>query len=258
MRRRSRLLLFAISALVLLPLFAWSMCDLPQFGYYRGPYGDLLNSITVYERHTTNVVTAVNFDFRAVDTLGEESILFMAVIGVALLLRRTAGEDRDRDDSSKENEESDAPPPSDAVKVATMGLVGPLVVFGLYIVLHGQVTPGGGFQGGVILATAPLLVYLAGDLQTFKKITSHAAVEFGEALGIGAFAGVGFLGLFIANAFLRNVWPLGTTGSVISSGTILALNLCSALAVSGGFVSAIYSFLEQTLEMRMEGDKGHR
>ena len=250
MKRSIRYMLFVPSAVVLFALFAWGMRDLVPFGHYRGPYGDVLNRVAVYERHTTDVVTAVNFDYRAVDTMGEESILFMSVLGVALLLRQQKQESKD-DRSRDEAEKRDVPQPSDAIKTATMGLVGPLVVFGLYIVLHGQISPGGGFQGGVILATAPLLVYLAGDLKTFKGITSHSLVELGEALGIAGFVGVGFLGMARGGIFLRNVLPLGEAGSLLSSGTILLLNICSGLAVGGGFVVAIYSFLQQTLEMRI-------
>jgi multicomponent Na+:H+ antiporter subunit B len=76
----------------------------------------------------------------------------------------------------------------------------------------------------------------------------------GEALGIAGYVGVGLLGMEVGGSFLRNVLPLGQTGSVLSSGTILLLNLCSGLAVAGGFVIAIYSFLQQTLEMRIRGE----
>jgi multicomponent Na+:H+ antiporter subunit B len=256
MNRRHRYLLFVPSALLLFGLFAWSMRGLVPFGNFHGTYGDLLNRVAVYERHATNVVAAVNFDYRAVDTMGEESILFMAVLGVALLLRLQKDEsEEDGQEERGEGEQRDVPQPSDAIKTATMGLVGPLVVYGFYVILHGQITPGGGFQGGVILATAPLLVYLAGDLKTFKRITSHFLVELGEALGIAGFLGAGFLGLGIDGIFLQNVLPLGKTGSVLSSGMIQLLNICSAMAVSGGFIVAIYTFLEQTLEIRMRGGK---
>jgi multicomponent Na+:H+ antiporter subunit B len=251
-----RLVVFAPSAVLLFGLFVWAMHDMVPFGHFHGAYGELLNRTSVYERHTTNVVTAVNFDYRAVDTLGEESILFMAVLGVAMLLRRSKQESKsDKQESRDESQRRSVPQPSDAVKTATMGLVGPMVVFGLYVVLHGQVTPGGGFQGGVILATAPLLVYLAGDFKSFKRIAAHGLLELAEALGIVGFVGVGLLGLIIGGCFLRNVLPLGTTASVLSSGTILALNICSALAVCGGFVVAIHAFLQQTLEMRMHGER---
>lgn len=252
MKSRRRLLLFVPSALLLLALFVWADRDLVPFGHYRGPYGDVVNSLTVFERHSTNAVSTVNFDVRGLDTMGEETILFMSVLGVAMLLRRQKEESKD-DESRDESESRDVPQPSDAIKTATMGLIGPLVVYGLYVVLHGQVTPGGGFQGGVILATAPLLAYLAEDLKTFKRITSHMLVEVAEAGGIAGYVGFGFLGLVTGGVFLRNVLPLGETGSVLSSGMILGLNICSALAVAGGFVSVIYAFLEQTLEMRMRG-----
>ena len=55
-------------------LLLWAITGLPGFGKYPGPYGDLINSVAVVERHVTNVVTAVNFDYRALDTLGEEYI----------------------------------------------------------------------------------------------------------------------------------------------------------------------------------------
>jgi len=256
MNRTRRHALFFASAVLLFALLAWAMHDLPPFGHYRGPYGDVINSTTVYERHITDAITAVNFDFRGFDTLGEEGILFMSVIGVTTLLRRQKKEKKKDDpDESDELEKHRAPEPSDAVKVITLGLVGPLVVYGLYIVTHGQITPGGGFQGGVILATAPLLVYLAGDLKTFKRITTHSMVEIAEAAGIFGFVAIGCLGLSIGAQFLANVLPLGETANFFSGGTVPLLNIATGLAVAGGFISAIYAFLEQTIEMRMEGEK---
>src|SRR3712207_8535195 len=66
------------------------------FRSYDGVYGLLLSHTAAVERHATNVVMAVTFDYRGFDTLGEEFILFAAVMGVALLLREenTATEDR--------------------------------------------------------------------------------------------------------------------------------------------------------------------
>src|SRR3954451_2333410 len=64
----------------------------PRPRHQPGPYGFVLNGVGVTERHATNLVTAVNFDYRALDTLGEEFILFMATTGVVLILRRLRGE----------------------------------------------------------------------------------------------------------------------------------------------------------------------
>jgi multicomponent Na+:H+ antiporter subunit B len=252
--RTRRHVLFFFSAVVLFGLLAWAMHDITPFGHYRGPYGDVVNATVVYERHITDAVTAVNFDYRGFDTLGEESILFFSVIGVTTLLRRQKKEKKE-DSDSDELEKVKTPEPSDALKVITIGLVGPLVTFGLYIVTHGQLTPGGGFQGGVILATAPLLVYLAGDLKTFKHVTTPMVVEVGEAIGIFSFVMIGFVGIIRGTEFMRNVLPFGQTGSVFSGGTVALLDLATGLAVAGGFISVIYAFLEQTVTRRMEDKK---
>jgi multicomponent Na+:H+ antiporter subunit B len=122
-------------------------------------------------------------------------------------------------------------------------------------VSHGQLTPGGGFQGGVILATAPLLVYLAGDFETFKRITSQTLVEAAEAAGAGGFLFIGVLGMILGGHYLQNVLPLGKTGEVNSSGTILAISLATGLEVAAGFVLLLYGFLEQTLEIRLGSGK---
>src|SRR4051812_38855545 len=162
-------------------LFLWGLRGLPRFGSYPGPYGEMLNSFAVGERKATDIVSAVNFDYRAFDTMGEEFILFISVAGAALLFHRV----EEKADSSKEESESEdrqrgrAPPPtSDATRAFGVALVGLTVLFGLYMISHGQTTPGGGFQGGVILATAPLSVYLAAEARTFQRIAPHALVEW--------------------------------------------------------------------------------
>ena len=252
MKRNGRILFFLFSVAGFFALYLWGLLGLSPFGHYPGPYGDVVNKVAVYERHATDVVTAVNFDYRGFDTLGEEFILFSSVIGVTLLLRRQKGETEDGK-GEDETPERNPPSPSDAARAFTLALIGPLVLFGLYIVSHGQLTPGGGFQGGVILATAPLLVYLAGDFETFKKITSHTLVEVAEAAGAGGYLLVGFLGMLLGGHYLQNVLPLGKTGEVNSSGTIAIISLVTGLEVAAGFVLLLYGFLEQTLEIRLKG-----
>src|SRR4051794_22110299 len=87
MTRRVRIALLTPALLWLGGLFAWAIAGLPGFGDYRGPYGYVLNRVVVPLRHTTNVVMGTTFDVRGIDTMGEEFILFAAVLGVTLLLR---------------------------------------------------------------------------------------------------------------------------------------------------------------------------
>src|SRR3954470_18511546 len=109
--------LLGAGAAGLAALFLWALAGLPRFGSYPGPYGDLLNSSAVGERKATDIVSAVNFDYRAFDTLGEEFILFVSVAGAALLLRKIEGEkDESKEDSEDEDKQAGrkVPPTSDA------------------------------------------------------------------------------------------------------------------------------------------------
>lgn len=247
MDQNTRILLFAISGTFFAVLFAWGIFGLPAVGHYRGPYGDVITAIVVPQRHITDAVTAVNFDFRGFDTLGEEFIMFVSVAGVAVLLRRhPEEEDKPPKDKAKGRQ---VPLPSDAVRFFTIGLIGPLTLFGLYIATHGQLTPGGGFQGGVVLATAPLLIYLAGDFARFKRVAPHAIVEIVEALGAGGYGIIGIAAFLAGAPFLTNVLPLGMTGDVFSGGTVLWIDLAVGMEVAGGFLVLMSVFLQEALEL---------
>ena len=99
MTRRARVAILVPALAGLAALLFWGFTGLPDFGHYRGPYGFVLNRVALPERHTTNVVAAAVFDYRGFDTLGEEFILFTAVLGVALLLRER--------EEQKESEDAD-------------------------------------------------------------------------------------------------------------------------------------------------------
>ena len=235
MSRGARTGLFAVSAAGLTALLLWAVAGLPDFGHYRGPYGKVLNSVAVGERHTTNVVAAVVFDYRGVDTMGEEFILFASVMGVALLLRHARREKRHVPERV----------PSDAVRLTGIGFAAGLLVLGLYVVAHGYLTPGGGFQGGVVLASAFALVFLAGDYHAYRTLTPIPAIDVTEGVGAGGYAVIGIVSLLLGSAFLHNFGPLGTTGKLASGGSIPFLNVASALEVSAAFVLLFTEFLDE-------------
>ncbi|MGH2734518.1 MAG: hydrogen gas-evolving membrane-bound hydrogenase subunit E, partial [Actinomycetota bacterium] len=140
--------IFLAGAAGLAGFLAWGFEGLPSFGVYNGPYGDLIVERALGERHAYNLVAAVTFDYRGFDTLGEEFILFAAVIGVALLLR--AHRDEQEEAPEDESDERQPPRPSDASRLLGLALVPLTVLFGIYVVSHGHLSPGGGFQGGVV------------------------------------------------------------------------------------------------------------
>lgn len=240
MSDRVRLLVFLIFGGLFAGLYCYSSMDLPAWGFYRGPYGYVIANIVVYQRHATDVVNAINYDYRGFDTLGEEFILFTAVLGVMLLLRRENGASK-----SGPGKVADVQVLSTTIQVVTMPAVFLTVLFGFYIGLHGQLSPGGGFQAGVILSTASLLVYIAQNTDAFKRITSHTVVELIEAVGAGGYALVGLTPLFIGAPFLTNWLPLGETGDVFSSGTIAVISALVGVEVTAAFLMVTFTYLQE-------------
>jgi multicomponent Na+:H+ antiporter subunit B len=237
MTRRLRLSLFAVSAVVLGALLLWALAGLRSFGDFQGQYGRVLNGVTQQERHVSNVVAAVVFDYRGLDTLGEEFILFAAVMGVALLLREVREEAERRIDRER----------SEVIRAVGLALVGPVVILGLSIVAHGYLTPGGGFQGGVAVSAGLLLVYAAGRYRAFRRVSPQALLDFAEGIGAGAFAVAGLAGLVAGGAYLENVLRLGTTGTLSSGGTIPLLNAAVGLEVAAALALLFHEFLEELM-----------
>lgn len=243
MSDRVRNAVFFIFGFGFLALYCYSTLNLPPWGDYRGPYGYVISNVVVFERHATDAVNAINYDYRAFDTLGEEFILFTAVVGVMLLLRREPSGDED----SVSGPVSDSGVLSTTIQAATIPAVFLTVLFGLYIGLHGQLTPGGGFQAGVILAGASMLVYLAENTEAFKRITSDAVVEIVEAIGAGGYALIGLWPLWMGIPFLTNFLPLGQTGDVFSSGTIALISACVGMEVTAAFLLVAYTYLQEII-----------
>jgi multicomponent Na+:H+ antiporter subunit B len=240
MSRRARLLFFSAAAAGLAVTLGAGLAGLPSFGGQITAYARMLNELAPKQRHVTDVVSAVTFDYRGIDTLFEEFILLAAVAGISVLLRPLSDEVRQLPQDKAP--ERSIPPPSPAVWLLAVFLSSLLVLTGLETVTHGMLTPGGGFQGGVILASALYVIYLGTNYVTVERFQPDALLE--------ASVLVGLLGLLAGTDFLSNVVGLGVTGNLISGGTISLLNLVVGLEVAGGFAILASEFLDQTAVIR--------
>jgi multicomponent Na+:H+ antiporter subunit B len=230
-------------------VYLWGLSGLPGFGGYQGPYGDIINRIAVAQTNATGVVSAVNFEYRGFDTLGEEFILFIAASGVSVVLRHLRGE-QERGGAAPDWA---MPPATDAVRLAALVFTGPVVVTGWYLAAHAQTSPSGGFQGGVVLATAFVLIFLAGEFLLFKRISPVGITDAIEAVGSGGFAAVGVAALGLGLAYLANFVPRGSVpGAVSSSGTIALISFLVGLEVAAAFLLIVTELVEQTLLVRRE------
>jgi multicomponent Na+:H+ antiporter subunit B len=243
--------IFAVAVAGLAAFYLWGLAGLPGFGSYPGPYGFVVLHLAVKQTFATGIVSAVNFEYRGFDTLGEEFILFTAAAGTGVVLRRLRGE-RERSPVDQAADR-DVPETSEAVRMVALLFTGPVMVVGWWLASHAQTNPSGGFQGGVILATAFILVYLSGEFLVFKRFSPVALTDAVEAVGAGGFAAVGVAAVPMGLAFLTNYLPLGQfAGAVSSSGTIALISFFVGLEVGAAFILIIGELLEQTLLIRQE------
>jgi multicomponent Na+:H+ antiporter subunit B len=239
--RRARSFVALAALAVLGAVLVVAVTGLEPFGHYPGPYGDVLAKVVPDERHTGQLVAATVFDYRGFDTLGEEMILFAAVCGCAALLRVLRRE-------REEDERAPARPvPSFAARALGAALVGPVMVLGAYVVAHGHLTPGGGFSGGVVVAGALLLAYAGGQGLRLRRVGSITMLEGAEALGAAGFLALALAGLIATGALLKNFLALGTSGMLLSAGTIPVGNVAVGLEVAGAVALVFSEFLEQAL-----------
>jgi multicomponent Na+:H+ antiporter subunit B len=246
--RRARLTLFALAGGGFSAVLVIGMTGLPHFGGYNGVYGLLIDGIGVSVRHGTDLITALNFDIRGFDTLGEEFILFASVLGIVLILRQLhSEEEQPQDEESDEHHFAGA---SEALRALALALIPSVLAVGVYIVVHGQITPGGGFQGGVILAAAPLAMFIGGRYMRMKVIAPHLLIELGDALGAAGYALVGLSGLVFVGIFFKNPLPLGIPGHLLSGGQMDVASVFVGLEVSGAFLVAWTHFFDQAMLIR--------
>ena len=179
-----------------------------------------------------NIVTGMILDYRAFDTFGESNVLFIATCTVLILMRndkkkgKGSAEDEERRDSFYE-------PKKDAIlQLGARILVPVIMLFGIYIILNGHLSPGGGFSGGAIIG-AGLILYLNAfgfeKTERFFTEKTYKTVSFGALLFYCLAKSYSF---YTGAHHLESGIPLGTPGAVISSGLILPLNICVGLVVA--------------------------
>lgn len=240
MTRRGRLWVLLAGGAGLAALLVAACLRLPDFGGARHPYGDRAVRASL-ARRTANTISSVNFDQRAFDTLGEMMILFAAVVGCVVLLRQTRDEHRAR------------PAPAEVarpVRRYALVVLPVALLSGLYVVAHGQLSPGGGFQGGVVAATALHLLYLGADYRALERVRPIGAYEVGDALAASAYLVTGLAGLVGGTAFLANtLLPYGTFNTLSSGGTVPLLNAAIGMEVACAVVILLARFLDQAVEI---------
>ena len=190
---------------------------------------------TAEEVGAANILTAIIVTYRGLDTLGEVTVLFLTAAIVGLVLAQGGK------NTESNGEKHKAPPAGELLTIGTQLLIPLILLLGVYVFVNGHLTPGGGFQGGAILASAILLMLLADPLRRF----SHRMISVLESTSGLLFVVIGVAGLFIGGGFLDNdVLPMGEFGSLFSAGVIPVIYSLVGLKVGAEFSSMLVSLAE--------------
>ncbi len=202
------------------------------------PDSELNVTASYYAEHTVedtgaaNVVTAIIVTYRGLDTLGEVTVLFLtaAIVGLVLVWGREQGEVA-----------PELPKSGELLVTGSYFLVPLILLLGVYIFVNGHLTPGGGFQGGAVIASATLLLLLTNPIRNF----SHRLISTIESISGIFFVTIGVLGIFFAGGFLDNrILPLGTLGDLFSAGAIPLIYSFIGLKVGAEFSSILVHMSE--------------
>ncbi len=173
----------------------------------------------------TNLVTSVVLSFRGLDTLGEVTVLFASAMAVGLFLVPGAGMWRREENF--------------VLRVASRWLPYLIALIGIYIVSQGHVSPGGGFQGGVVIASGILLKLI---LKRERKSGFGALVHTLECLMGAGFVALGLVGLVRYGSFLYSFGPKGVPGALLSAGILPVLYTLIGVKVASEFVAILERF----------------
>ncbi len=177
----------------------------------------------IKDNNAANLVTSIVVNYRGFDTLGEVTVLFLAASGVAFLLSKCH--------CVRNIKRYEA---SEIIKTSTSYLFPAFIVFGAYIFIHGHLTPGGGFQGGAVIASAVMYMFLA----YLGYHPSHASLNIIESLAGLTFVGLGLWGLWEGGSFLANFLPKGDWNRIVSAGVIPLIYIAIGFKV-GSELSAL-------------------
>lgn len=218
---------------------------LPEFGNEGNPNN---NEVTeryieqgLQETGAVNIVTGMILDYRAFDTLGESHVLFIAACCVLILLRIDKDKEgkRTKRKAAVETNDRNYEPKNDIIlqKIAFL-LVPPIIIYGIYVILNGHLSPGGGFSGGAIIGAGLILYLNAFGFKKTERFFTYKTFSVVSVCSLLFYAAAKSYSFFTGANHIESGIPLGTPGSILSSGLILPLNICVGMVVA----CTMYSF----------------
>lgn len=195
-------LIAILVTLVTAVLLIYATIDMPAFGDPAAPAHNHVAPRYLEDSYDEigipNVVTSVLASYRAYDTLGEVAVIFTAGIGVLALLA-LGGQPRG---STSAGSGASGIQAQTILRIVGKILIPPILIFALYVQFHGEYSPGGGFQAGVIFASAMILYTMLFGLDSARSVVSEMMLRILAALGLLLYGSVGLMSLLAGGNFL--------------------------------------------------------
>ncbi len=216
----------------------WTIAYLPIFGNAGNPDNNEVSARYIEqglkETGAVNIVTGMILDYRAFDTFGESCVLFIASCCVLVLLRidSDSQDERTKKRLAEANDRLFEPKNDIILQKCACVLVPVIMVFGIYIVLNGHLSPGGGFSGGAVLGSGLILYLNAFGFRKTEKLFHEKIYRRITVCALTFYCLAKSYSFFTGANHLESGIPLGTPGAILSSGLILPLNICVGLVVA--------------------------
>ncbi len=206
---------------------------LPQTGNPANPDNNLVSQRYIedglQETGALNIVSGMILTYRAFDTFGETNVLFIATCCVMVLLMV--------DDIvlKKQEVKNDRryEPKNDAILQGTAFVLCPIIfIFGIYVILNGHLSPGGGFSGGAIMGAGLILYVSAFGFKRTQRFFNEHIYKIAKITALCMYGVIGSYFYITGANGIANHIPLGIPGHILSSGIILPINICVGLEVA--------------------------
>ena len=231
----SVLLTFFIIAVLLV-----CVSDMPKFGDISNPVNNEVSDRYIHEgleeTGAVNIVAGMILDYRAFDTLGESHVLFIAAASVLILLKLNYDKDGHLDSHSEIKDEGydrEFEPKYDSILQSVTRILFPIMVlYGIYVILNGHISAGGGFSGGAIVGAALILYNNAFGFKATKRFFTYNTFKWVSFASLMTYASLKVYSFFTGANHIASIIPLGKAGAILSSGLILPLNICVGCVVA--------------------------
>ena len=226
-----------VSCVALIGMLLFTISFLPRYGVENPESTKVVKRYVesgLQETGAVNIISGIILDYRAFDTLGESHVLFTALLCVTVLLMRDKKNMRTQyEDFYTIRDEKYHELYRESIMRMVAGILLPcLLLYGAYVLLNGQISPGGGFSGGAVLGSGMMICAAAYGFKTSDRIITRRVSNLIAffALGFYSFA-KGYVFFTGANG-IENHIPKGTPGAILSGGLILPLDIAVGLVVA--------------------------